>query len=496
MLVPVILSGGIGARLWPVSREACPKPFMRLNGSQSSLLQKTYERAIQLPNIKQIITTTNIDYYHQSKQELAKLDHFETFTSIDFRFLLEPMSCNTAPALGITALFLEKWLGKQTVMLILPADHLILNQKKFNVCVHSAYQLAKAGYLTTFGVIPNKAETAYGYIEYQEDLILQAGHAIKNFHEKPSLEQTQLFIEQGNYLWNCGIFCFTVETLLNEFATYAPALHQQLLSCAKHLESSFLNKKSDQVKIDAGTFSTLEKISIDYAVMEKTKNSVVIPADFGWSDLGSWDSFNQLLTPDQYGNRIVGDVILQQSSQTTVYNENGSGRIIAGLGLNNLTIVDTKDALLISDNQHIQQVKQLVERLKHSGRESYRYHPTVYRPWGYYTVLEEGSKYKLKRIIVHPQASLSLQLHHHRSEYWIMIEGTAQVQRNDEILILNPQESIMIPLQSKHCIENIGHKDLMFIELQYGEYLGEDDIVRFEDNYGRVIASQVASDRL
>jgi len=486
MIIPVILSGGTGSRLWPISREARPKPFIRLNNDSLSLLQKTYERAIHIPRITQIITVTNADYYYQSKEELKRLNYLQNFPSIKFNFLLEPTSRNTAPAIALSALLIKQLLSSDTVLLILPADHLILNQKKFNVCVKEAYKLAKKGFIITFGVIPNKAETAYGYIKYTVNSPINSGYLVESFHEKPSIEESRLFIEQGNYLWNSGIFCFTVKMLLQQLEKHAPKLYTQALNCWAQTEKNDpLFQSNDKLNLDHKNFNKIKKISIDYALMEKIKNLAIIPANFGWSDIGSWDEFGKQIKPDKQGNRILGKAILEESYDTMIYNQYSSKRLITGVGLKNLTIVDTNDALLIIDNSYTQRVKHLVEKLKNKGSESYRFHQTVYRPWGYFTVLEENNHYKLKRIVVHAGASLSLQLHHHRSEYWVIVEGIATIQNGEKKFTLQRQESTLIPIKTKHCISNLEENDLIFVEIQSGDYLGEDDIVRFKDNYGR-----------
>src|SRR5436190_3161614 len=489
MLVPTILSGGNGSRLWPVSREAHPKPFIRLQNETHSLLQKTYQRAANIPNVQQIITVTNFEYYYQSKNELSKLVALSK--TKEFNFLLEPISRNTTSAIALSALFIQKLFEPDAVLLVLPADHVITNQIKFNRCVKQAYQLAKKGLLVTFGIIPNKPETAYGYIEYSHSKTLDLDPAfhVKNFHEKPCLEKVLAFIEQGNYLWNSGIFCFTANTLLYTLKKYNLEFYKKILYCWKTSEnylSFFQNNLEKKFRFDQKSFLKLDNISIDYALMEKAKNMVVIPADFGWSDIGSWDSLSKLIKSDNNGNRVLGNAILRNTTDTTVYNQNSPGRLITVLGVKNLTIVDTSDALLICEQSQLQQVKQLVDELKKFGHDAYRYHQSVNRPWGHYTVLDQGQNYKLKRIVVHPGASLSLQLHQYRSEYWVVVKGIATVQNNQKTFLLKPQESTFIPIGSKHCLSNFELNDLIVIELQIGNYLGEDDIIRFKDNYDRV----------
>jgi mannose-1-phosphate guanylyltransferase / mannose-6-phosphate isomerase len=486
MLVPVILSGGNGSRLWPISREAHPKPFIRLNNDPLSLLQKTYQRATNIPNTKQIVTITNFEYYHQSKKELNDL--IDLPRTKEFSFLLEPFSRNTAAAIALSALFIQELVNPETVLLILPADHTILNQNKFNCGVERAYHLAKKGLLITFGIIPHKAETAYGYIKYTDTCKLEFAYKVTSFLEKPALKEAQIFIENGNYLWNSGIFCFTANTLLQLLKKHNVDLYTKILHCWQSSKKNiifFQSNSETKLQFDKQSFFNLDNISIDYAVMEKAKNIAVIPADFGWSDIGSWDALNRLLKPDKNGNRVVGNAILRESYDTTIYNQNSPGRIIAALGLKNLTIVDTSDALLICTHAHVQQVKQLVDELKTNGHESYRFHQTVYRPWGHYTVLDQGTNYKLKKLTVHAGASLSLQLHRYRSEYWTVVAGTATVENNQKKFVLKELESTYIPLGNKHCLSNFDNQDLVLIELQIGSYLGEDDIIRFKDNYDR-----------
>ncbi|MEN9446756.1 MAG: WbpW [Bacteroidota bacterium] len=481
MLVPVVLSGGNGSRLWPVSREAHPKPFIRLNNDPYSLIQKTYQRAANIPNVEKIITVTNFEYYYQSKKELNDL----TFPAqLEFSFILEPLSRNTAAAIVLSAFFIREMVDSEAILLVLPADHVILNQNKFNLTIEKAYQLAKKQLLTTFGVIPHKAETAYGYIQYEESPELTYAFKVLNFYEKPVYQEAQSFIEQGNYLWNSGIFCFSVKTFLQAIELHTPELYAKALNCWK-LSNKTNNNFQDKIKLDTQSFSELQNISIDYALMEKAQNIAVIPADFGWSDVGSWDALNTLLEPSEHGNRIVGNAFLKETHNTTIYSQNSPGRLIAVLGVKNLTIVDTIDALLICEHDQVQKVKQVVEELKLNGHESYRYHQTVYRPWGHYTILDQGPNYKLKRLIVHAGASLSLQMHQYRSEYWVVVAGTATVENDQKKIILKEQESTFIALGHKHCLSNFDDQNLILIELQIGSYLGEDDIIRFKDNYDR-----------
>lgn len=484
MLIPVILSGGNGSRLWPVSREAHPKPFIRLNNESYSLIQKTYQRAANIPNVEKIITVTNFEYYYQTKKELNDLA-FPTLSKKEFSFILEPLSRNTTAAIAFSALFLKELIGPDTVLLVLPADHIIVHQDKFNQSVEKAYRLAEKGWLTTFGVIPHKAEIAYGYIQYGDFIEKESAYKVINFQEKPNLKEAKLFVEKGNYLWNSGIFCFKIKTFLNSLKEYTPKLYLQILDCWKL--STKKNIFKDKLKLDEHSFTQIENVSIDYALMEKAQNIAVIPADFDWSDIGSWDVLNMLIKPEENNNRIVGNAFLKETYNTNIYSENSPNRVIGVLGIKNLTIIDTRDALLICESNHIQNVKQLVEELKINGHEAYRYHQTVNRPWGHYTILDQGPNYKLKRLIVHAGASLSLQMHQYRSEYWVVVSGTATVENNRKKIILKKQEATFIPLGHKHCLSNLENQDLVLIELQVGNYLGEDDIIRFKDNYDREI---------
>ncbi len=493
MLIPVILSGGNGSRLWPISRETCPKPFIRFKDSLS-LLQTTYQRALNLPGVTQIVTVTNLEYYYQSKYELNKLPVLPK--EKQFHFLLEPISRNTAPAIVVSALFIRELINTNAILLILPVDHIISNQIKFNHCIKKALVLAKQDLIVTFGIIPNKAEIGYGYIEYSDCDNINHSYQVRKFHEKPSLKKAEAFIEQGNYLWNSGIFCFSARTLIKNIEKYNPKLYIKILECwNKTKKNIFFQGKSDKKLIlDKKSFCLLEKISIDYALMEKAEPIAVIPANFGWSDIGSWDALTKLLKPDINGNRIVGNAILQKSEDTTIYNKNkAKNRIIAAIGLNHLIIVDTPDALLIVNKDHTQNIKELVKELKSNRHGGDEYHQTVYRPWGYYTVLEHEKNYKLKKIVVNPGCSLSLQIHRRRSEHWVVIRGVATVQNDQAHFTLKEQEFTFIPVNTKHCLSNLTLQELIVIELQLGDYFGEDDIVRFRDNYTASVYETEAS---
>lgn len=475
MLIPVILSGGAGTRLWPVSREAHPKPFMRLADGKS-LLQRTFMRAAGLNNLGEILTITNREYYFKTKDEYETLADLPSAVS---SFLLEPVGRNTAPAIALGALKVAAEHGPDTVMLVLAADHLIEDLEAFAAAVEAAFQAAKKGMLVTFGVIPTGPETGFGYIEcggvFQGDV-----RRATRFVEKPSPEVAQEYLASGRYLWNAGMFCFKVGVMLQELAQHAPHLYNAAAECWEATREKSGNPAL--MEIDPATFAHVPDISIDYAVMERSDNVAVVPGDFGWSDIGSWGAVSNLTRPDGAGNRVVGEAILVDSENTYIQSET---RLVAAVGLEHLIIIDTPDALLVADRDRAQDVKKVVEQLKLQAHESYRLHRTAYRPWGSYTVLEDGVRFKIKRIVVKPGASLSLQMHHHRSEHWVVVSGMAKVVTGERESLVNTNESTFIPAGHAHRLENPGVIDLVLIEVQSGEYLGEDDIVRLEDRYGR-----------
>ncbi len=478
MLVPVILSGGAGTRLWPVSREGQPKPFMTLPDGQT-LLHKTYRRAAELlGNGGEIVTVTNRDYYFQSK------DHFRAATQRQRgHFILEPAGRNTAPAITLAALSIRARHGDDAILVVMPADHLIRDQEAFCLAVEHASRLASEGYIVTFGVVPTTPETGFGYIEKGAGLDSRGAALVQRFVEKPDVETAQHFLDSGEFLWNSGMFCFSAGHLLSELERYAPELLSKAVACLEASTCSELGSAS-QEELDVGQFSALPDISIDYALMEHSERVAVIPAAFDWSDIGSWGAMRELVTPDEQNNRAVGDAIFIDSRDTYVQSE---GRLVTTVGVEGLIIIETSDAILVARADRAQDVRKVVKRLKESGHEACRVHRTVARPWGTYTVLEEGSRFKIKRIVVKPRESLSLQMHHHRSEHWIVVQGMAKVTNSESVDLVNTNESTYIPAGHRHRVENPGAIDLIMIEVQSGEYLGEDDIVRFEDAYGRVV---------
>lgn len=476
MIIPVVLSGGAGTRLWPVSREGHPKPFMTLADGQS-LLNKTYRRALQVQTALdplnrpcELLTVTNRDYYFMSRDE-------QDLAGVSGGFVLEPFGRNTAPAVAIAAHTVSRQFGADAVMLVLAADHLIQDQNAFNAAVAAAVALARDDYLVTFGLVPTAPETGFGYIQQGE--ALGEGFRVKCFVEKPDLLTAQSYVASGDFLWNSGMFCFKAGVFLEELALHSPEIAKSVAACWAAMQDA---KNPDVLEIPASLFGTVPDLSVDYAVMERSARVAVVPGDFGWSDIGSWNAVRDLVTPDASGNRVVGEAILVDSQNTFVQ---GSDRLVATVGTKNLMVVDTPDALLIVDPDRAQDVKQVVSRLKKTDHEAHRLHRTVVRPWGTYTVLEDANHFKIKRIEVKPGASLSLQMHHHRSEHWVVVSGVAKVLNGAEELLVRKNESTYIPAGQKHRLENPGSVPCVMIEVQCGDYLGEDDIVRFEDSYGR-----------
>jgi mannose-1-phosphate guanylyltransferase/mannose-6-phosphate isomerase len=476
MLIPVILSGGAGTRLWPVSREGHPKPFMSLADGQT-LIGKTYRRAARLAEPGAMLTVTNRDYYFLSKDEF---EHAELGESRRGGYLLEPTGRNTAPAVAVAARCIAEDFGRDALMLVLAADHLILDGPAFEAAVARARALASDDWLVTFGIVPSSPETGYGYIETGERIgDGSAGSRVTRFVEKPDLETARRFVAAGTFLWNSGMFCFKAGAILDELEAHAPEVSRGALACWEAMQGK---GDGSMREIPAASFAQVPSISIDYAVMEKSKRVAVVPGDFGWRDIGSWDAVSQLADPDANNNRARGHAIFVESRNTYVQSDE---RLVAAVGVSDLLVIDTPDALLVANPARAQEVKQVVAKLKLDNHEAYKLHRTVARPWGTYTILGEGSAYKIKRIVVKPGASLSLQMHHHRSEHWIVVRGMARVVNGEQEIFVKTNESTYIPAGHKHRLENPGVLDLVMIEVQSGEYLGEDDIVRFSDIYGR-----------
>jgi mannose-1-phosphate guanylyltransferase / mannose-6-phosphate isomerase len=471
MLIPVILSGGAGSRLWPVSREAYPKPFIRLPDGKT-LLQKTIERASRVGTADTFITVTNREYYFLTKEEYEKTGRRDRQL-----FLLEPCGRNTAPAVAMAALNAAEAFGPDAQLLILPADHLIDDHEAFAAAVQTAAQIARDGTLVTFGIVPTRAETGYGYIECGAAEAVGT-HRVARFVEKPALQLASEFVASGRFLWNSGMFCFSAGAYLQALEQCAPDLYRSAKACWDATDKA----NPDKIQLDADCFGRIEDISIDYAVMEKHSDVAVVRADFPWNDIGSWSAVSDLTPPDERGNRISGEAITVDANDCYIQSD---CRVVAAIGVQNLIVVDTPDALLVTDKSRVQDVKQVVSQLKLQNHVTHQVHRTVHRPWGSYTVLEEGPNYKLKRIVVKPGAALSLQMHHHRSEHWVILSGTAEVVNGTKQYTVRPNESTFIPAGRKHRLANHGSEPLSIIEVQTGSYVGEDDIVRFEDVYGR-----------
>ena len=475
VLIPCIIAGGAGTRLWPVSREAMPKPFMRMPDGQS-LLQKTFIRASNLKDVERVLTVTNRDVFFRTLDEYRALNQ----ARVALDFILEPCGRNTAPAIAAAALHCARHYGEDAQLLVLPADHLISDLQAFETAVGHARELAEQHWLTTFGLVPSRPETGFGYIEKGQPLGAH-GHQVARFVEKPDAATAQRYLEEGRHLWNAGMFCMRVDAILHELEMHAPQLLAAVSACLERSQSKTGHGEL-QLELDADSFAQVPDISIDYAVMEPSKRVAVLPSELGWSDIGCWQAVRELKESDHNGNQCNGETVLHDVSNCYI---DSPRRLVGGLGLDNLIIIDTPDALLIADAQRSQEVKLIAQELKRQGHDAYRLHRTVTRPWGTYTVLEEGPRFKIKRIMVRPEASLSLQMHHHRSEHWIVVSGMAMVTNGEEEFLLDTNESTFIKPGCTHRLRNPGVIDLVMIEVQSGEYLGEDDIVRFTDIYGR-----------
>jgi mannose-1-phosphate guanylyltransferase / mannose-6-phosphate isomerase len=485
-LLPLILSGGAGTRLWPLSREAAPKPFMPLPDGET-LLAKTARRALGLPGVGRIVTITNRDYYFHTKDVYAGLGDEDMREAV---YLLEPFGRNTAPAVVLGALWAQARGLDDHVLVVLPADHLIRDFAAFGAAVDRAAQLALEGRLVTFGIAPTHPETGFGYIECGDELEAASGrkpgaYAARRFVEKPPAALAREFVAAGNYVWNSGMFAFTPDAIVAAAERSAP----EVVAAARPIARALAKERAEaMLEIDPASFAALPDISLDYAVMERAAAAgevAVVRGTFDWSDVGSWHAVAELAPADRHGNRGQGERVAIDTRETYVHSED---RVVATVGVQNLVIVDTPDALLVAHRDHLQRVKEVVGELKARGHEAYRLHKTVARPWGAYTVLEEGPRFKIKRIEVKPGAALSLQLHHRRSEHWVVVAGCARVTRGDEVYDIAANQSSYIPVETRHRLENPGTETLVIIEVQCGDYLGEDDIVRFDDRYGRAPA--------
>ena len=479
-LIPVILSGGVGTRLWPVSRKAHPKPFMNLPDGEN-LLSKTFKRACALNNVTDILTVTNKDLFFKTEDEYNKANE----RNCSLKYILEPFGRNTAAAVASAALQVQEIHGDDAQILVLAADHLIKDEAAFGKAVAQAQVLAGQGWHVTFGIEPEYPETGFGYIEADASKPLAGGLAVTRFVEKPDLDTAKQYVAAGNYYWNSGMFCFRVGTLLQDLEKHAP----EILSKTRKTISASTTSNNDNtvLHLDADSFATVPDTSIDYALMERSSKVAMVPCNIGWSDIGSWNAMSELVAEDDIQNRLVGEVLTINSSNNYVHSPK---RLAALVGVKDLIVIDTEDALLVAHKDEAQNVGLIAKELKTRQHEAHLLHQTVHRPWGTYTTLEESERFKIKRIEVKPGASLSLQMHHHRSEHWIVVSGMAKVINDVKSFYLNTNESTFISAGHRHRLENPGVIDLVMIEVQSGDYLGEDDIVRFEDIYGRVDANE------
>lgn len=468
-LTPIILSGGSGTRLWPLSRRNFPKQFLALNGS-STLFQQTVERTRALPDIAPPTVVCSEDHRFLVAEQLRGLE--VEGASI----LLEPVPRNTAPAIALAA-----WQAlaghADAILLVLPADHLIGDMASFAEAVGKALPLASDGWLVTFGIRPEAPETGFGYIKRGEK-VADGAFRVERFVEKPDAATARGYVEAGDFEWNSGMFLFKASRYLEELQQYAPAIHASSKAAFDDARSDL-----DFVRIDPQAFAASPDDSIDYAVMEKTARAAVVPVSCAWSDIGSWDALWAASERDPSGNRLEGDIIAIDCHDCFV--RGTDRRLVATLGLEDIVIVDTPDAVLVASRARVQDVKRLVDAIKAAGRQEHLFHRKVYRPWGSYDSIDMGDRFQVKRIVVKPGAALSLQKHHHRAEHWVIVSGTAEVTRNEEVFLLAENESTFLPLGAVHRLRNPGKTPLELIEVQSGSYLGEDDIVRLEDVYGR-----------
>jgi len=480
MILPIIIAGGSGSRLWPLSRAKHPKQFLNIVG-ENTMLQDTVKRLSNLDVLSPVVIC-NHEHRFLAAEQMHNIGK-------EGDIILEPVGRNTAPAIALSALNSIKR-GDDPILLVLAADHIIQDVLAFESSANTAYVHAKNGKLVTFGIVANKPETGYGYIKRGK---LTQAHTdnkganqsrkseafeVVEFVEKPNLEKAQEFLKSGEYYWNSGMFMFRASQYLSELGKYYPEI---LKVCKKSIDAA--NRDLDFIRIDEEIFKNCPSESIDYAVMEKTDLAVVVPMDAKWSDIGSWSAIWDVSKKDESGNRTLGDVVSVDSKNCLVH---GDERLISILGLDDLIVVDTKDAVLIADMKKVQDVKKIVDLLKSSNRDEWKIHREVYRPWGKYDSIDVGGRYQVKRITVKPGAKLSVQMHHHRAEHWVVVSGTASVTNGDKTFLVSENESTYIPIGQIHALENPGKVPLELIEVQTGSYLGEDDIVRLKDSYGRI----------
>ena len=469
-IYPVILSGGAGTRLWPLSRAVLPKQLLPLVADKT-MLQETALRVANWPGVMAPLVVCGNDHRFMVAEQMREIG----ITPLGI--LLEPVGRNTAPAVAAAAHHL-KAIDPEAVMLVLPADHVIENNAAFREAVERAITLVGQGALATFGIVPKTPETGYGYIRRGEQ-VANCGECFKvaRFVEKPDLETAQGFLAEGGYYWNSGMFMFQADRYLAELQQHAPSI---AASASQAMQSAY--RDLDFCRLDEASFAACPSDSIDYAVMEHTRDAAVVPADIGWNDVGSWSALWEVQSKDEQGNAQRGDVYLDGVKNSLVRAES---RIVAVVGVEDLVVVETQDAVLVAHKDQVQRVKQVVDHLKAKSRTEHLHHTRVYRPWGHYEGIDAGDRFQVKRITVKPGEKLSLQMHHHRAEHWVVVSGTARVTCGDKVSLLSENESTYIPIGMNHRLENPGKLPLHIIEVQSGSYLGEDDIVRFEDIYKR-----------
>ena len=468
-IVPVILSGGSGTRLWPLSRKQYPKQYLPLAGD-NTMLQETILRLNGLENLTDPIIVCNADHRFLVAEQCQQIDIKNP------TILLEPIGRNTAPAIAAAALQSIKD-SNDAVLLVLSADHVIQDVEVFHQAINIASNQARSGKLATFGIVPTDANTGYGYIKSSKDNA-DGAYKVEEFVEKPDLQTAQSYLEQGNYLWNSGMFMFKIDTFISELTTHSPDIVKSVNNAINNAEQDL-----DFIRLDKQAFESSPSDSIDYALMEKSDNVVVVPLDAQWNDIGDWSSLYDIGTKDNNGNVIQGDVFTEETTNTYI---NANHHMVATIGVQDLVIIDTPNATLISAKDKAQEVKKIVEQLQHQDREERYYHRKVYRPWGWYESIEVDVHFQVKRLHVNPGAKLSLQMHYKRAEHWVVVSGVATAINGENVLTLTEGESTYIPVRTTHGLENKTNERLEIIEVQSGTYLGEDDIVRFEDIYGRV----------
>lgn len=479
-LLPVILSGGSGTRLWPLSREAYPKQVLALTGTLT-MLQQT---ALRTDNLSQELRVADPCVVCNAEYRFITAEQLQAAGKSSCQIILEPCGRNTAPALTTAALHAREG-GDDPVLLVMPADHVVTDIGGFHAAVRQGLSAAQAGSMVTFGIVPARPETGYGYLRRAEQND-DGSYTLAEFVEKPDIDTAQCYVDSGQYLWNSGLFMMRASIWLTAIQYFDPAIYE---ACSEAIKTA--SRDMDFLRINPAVFEACPSNSIDYAVMEKLTITPqleiparVVPMTAGWSDVGAWDALWEVLEKDASGNATHGDIMLEESRNSLFF---ASSRLVAGVGVDNIVVVETPDAVLVADKRRTQEVKKIVTRLKAEGRSLANAHRKTYRPWGWYDSIDFGDRFQVKRIVVNPGAKLSLQMHHHRAEHWIVVKGTAEVTNGDRVMLLSENESTYIPLGHIHRLANPGRVPLEIIEVQSGSYLGEDDIVRFEDTYGRTV---------